>query len=124
MCIFSAREIVVCLYGVLFVIYILLHKKLRESFGKVIKSACTIKLFIPFVLILCYSSVFVYFCTYAKLWKWIYLKDIIIWTLIVGVPVCFNAVSSKIEDNYFTNIIVDNLKFTALVQFFFRKIYI
>ncbi len=33
-------------------------------------------------------------------------------------PVCFNAVSKNIEDNYFRNIVIDNLKFLVLVEFF------
>jgi len=40
------------------------------------------------------------------------------WVLFAGVPICFNAVNTK-EEQYFRNIVIDNLKFTALVEFIF-----
>ena len=40
------------------------------------------------------------------------------WVLFAGVPLCFNAVNTK-EEQYFRNIVIDNLKFTALVEFIF-----
>lgn len=118
MWIFSTREIAIIFYAILFIVYILLHKKTRIAFGNVINAACKVKLIIPFFFVLIYSSIFVYLCTKFTFWKWQYFKDIVIWTFFVGVPICFNAASHQLENNYFKNIVIDNLKFTALVQFF------
>lgn len=37
--------------------------------------------------------------------------------LFAGVPICFNATNRQLEEHYFRNILIDNLKFTALVEF-------
>lgn len=118
MWIFSTREIASLIYILIFLLYILTRKKIRNSAVKVIKAACTPKLFIPFIVMLLYASIIVIILTKLSFWNWIYLKDIIIWVLFAGVPVCFNAVSNTIEEHYFRNMIVDNIKFAALVEFF------
>lgn len=56
--------------------------------------------------------------THFSFWKWIYLKDTIIWVLFVGVPVCFKATDRRIENHYFRNMVISNLKFSVLVEFF------
>ena len=95
----------------------MLHKKGKSIIEPVVKSALHIKLIIPFLLVLLFATIFVYVCTFLPLWEWIYVKDIIFWVVFTGVPVCFNATGRKIEDNYFRNILIDNLKFTAFTEF-------
>ena len=51
-------------------------------------------------------------------WKWIYLKDIILWVIFAGVPLCYNATSRSIEQNYFSKMVIENLKFSVLVEYF------
>lgn len=115
--IFTTREIVIFIYGILLLTYILVRKKGKDILLPVIKAACHIKLIIPFCLVLLFAAGFVWACTYLPIWDWIYVKDIVFWTLFVGVPVCFNATNRKLEEQYFKNILVDNFKFTALVEF-------
>ncbi len=116
--IFSTREVVIYFYTLVFILYVFFSPKIRLSVINVIKSACTIKLVIPFIFMITYAALIVYALTQTPFWKWIYIKDIVIWVLFAGVPVCFNAVSKNIEDNYFRNIVIDNLKFLVLVEFF------
>ncbi|HQO56724.1 MAG TPA: hypothetical protein PK321_10395 [Clostridia bacterium] len=116
--IFSTREIVSFIYISIFIFFALLHKKIRISLIEVIKAACTPKLAIPFVLMLLYACIIIGVLCKSSLWDWIFIKDIIIWVLFAGVPVCFNAVRTKIEEHYFRHMLTDNLKFTALVEFF------
>lgn len=116
--IFTTREIAILIYAIVLLIYILIHKKAKSILLPVIKAACEIKLIIPFFIIISFAALFTWGCTYLPFWNWVYVKDIIFWTLFAGVPVCFNAASRKIEEHYFRNIIIDNLKFAALVEFF------
>jgi len=116
--IFSTREIVSFIYILLFFLYALTHKKIRKSAFKVIQIACTPKLVIPFIVMLLYSSIIVAILCKLPLWNWIYIKDIVIWVLFAGVPVCFNSVSNTIEEYYFRHMITNNLRFTVLVEFF------
>lgn len=118
MWIFTTREIAIFIYAILFISYIIVRNKTRSTIIPVIKAAFHIKLIVPFLLILLFASGVTYLCTFLPFWNWQYIKDIIFWTLFAGVPICFNATSRKVEEHYFKNIIIDNLKFTALVEFF------
>ncbi len=115
--VFSTREIAIFIYAIVLLVYVLIHKKGRAAIGAVIKAACHIKLIIPFIIVLLFAATIVWGCTYLPFWDWIYIKDIVLWTVFAGVPVCFNATSRQIDDHYFRNIVVDNLKFAALVEF-------
>lgn len=118
MWIFSTREIASFIYILLFIIYTLTNKQFRNSTFNIIQTVCTPKLIIPFILVLLYACFIVFFLIKFPLWNWIYLKDIIIWVFFAGIPVCFNAVNKTISEHYFKNMLTDNLKFAALVEFF------
>lgn len=115
--IFTTREIAIFIYGILLLTYILIRNKGKKNLLPVIKAACHKQIIIPFCVLVLLAIGFVYGCTYSPIWDWLYVKDIVFWTLFAGVPVCFNATSRQLEEHYFRNIIVDNLKFTALVEF-------
>lgn len=117
MWIFTTREIAIFIYAILLLVYVCARKKGKPILLPVIKAACHIKLIVPFLFVLFFASVFVWLCTYFPFWDWVYLKDIIFWTLFAGVPVCFNATSRKLEDHYFRDILIDNFKFAALTEF-------
>jgi hypothetical protein len=67
---------------------------------------------------LIYAATFIFLLSYSPAWRWIYTKDIIMWVIFAGVPVCFNAVSNKTKEHYFRKIFSDNIKFAVLVEFF------
>lgn len=115
--IFTTREIAIFIYGIILLTYILARNKGKEVLLPVIKAASHKKLIIPFCLLILLAACLVWACTYSSVWDWLYVKDIALWTLFVGVPVCFNATSRQLEEHYFKNILIDNLKFTALVEF-------
>ena len=117
MSIFTTREVAIFIYGLLLLMYILIRKKGKDILLPVIKAACHIKLVIPFCMVLLFAASFVWACTYLPFWDWVYIKDIALWVLFAGVPICFNATSRQLDDHYFKNILIDNLKFTALVEF-------
>lgn len=118
MWIFSTREFTTLTYLIIIVISVFASKKIRPSAISVIKAACAKKLIIPFFIMLIYATLFVFVLSFVPFWNWIYLKDIFIWVLFAGVPVCFNAINKATESHYFRNIILDNLKFAAIVEFF------
>lgn len=115
---FSNRELALGLYALLFIVWLLCSRKIRPSTINLLKSACHRQLIIPFLFMLCYAGTTIYGLSCLSFWKWQYLKDIVMWVLFAGVPICFNAVNTK-EEQYFRNIVIDNLKFTALVEFIF-----
>ncbi len=116
--VFSTREIAIGIYLLLIIIFVFSRKKIRPAAINVIKCALSIKLVIPFIFILIYSGVLVTFSASFSFWKWIYLKDILLWVIFAGVPLCYNATSRSIEQNYFSKMVIENLKFSVLVEYF------
>ncbi len=115
--IFSTREIALGIYFLLIVIYALANAKIKKSVIDLIRCALTKKLVIPFLIMLIYAGLLIYLSTYFSFWKWKFIKDVILWVIFAGVPLCFNATSKTIEEHYFLKIITNNLKFTVLVEF-------
>lgn len=101
----------------MFIVYAFFKSNIRKEFKNVIKCALTKKLVVPFLVLIFYAVIIVWNLQLFSFWKWIYLKDVIIWVLFVGVPLCFNAVEHKIEKHYFSKAIIDNIKFTVLVEY-------
>lgn len=82
-----------------------------------IEAVCVKALIIPFVCLLMYAGLIIVGMTYLPFWKWPYLKDIVMWVFFVGVPVCFKAAQRSIEDNFFRDMLIDNVKWTAVLEF-------
>ncbi len=113
---FSTREIVLGIYFALIAIWVFFHKKIRSSVVDVLKVACCHQLVIPFVFMIGYATLIVYALKFLPFWKWIYLKDITMWVIFVGVPICYKAVNTE-DKYYFKNMIADNFRFSVLVEF-------
>lgn len=115
--IFSTRELAIGLLAIVFILWLVSSKKLRPSVSALIKASLSKYLIISFILLVLYSICLIFPLSKLSFWKWLYLKDIIIWILFVGVPVSFNAFSIKPDVKYFKKIVIDNLKYTALVEY-------
>lgn len=115
---FSTREVVTGIYLILFLVLLISKKPTRDSVVGLIRAACKKNLVIPFAFLIAYSCAMTYLLSKFSFWKNTYIKDIAIWTIFAGVPMCFNAVGMGAESHYFRKTIVDNIKLTALVEFF------
>lgn len=114
---FSTREVATGIYLVIFLVLLISKKQTRDSVVNLIRAACKKNLVIPCIVLISYSCILTYLFSRISIWKNIYIKDIAIWTIFAGVPMCFNAVSMSAESHYFRSIIIDNIKLTALVEF-------
>lgn len=115
--IFSTREIVVALYFLLILIICLAKPSIRPYIINVVKCALVKELVIPFLLVFAYAFILVYMCQLLPIWNWIYLKDIIVWVTFIGVPICFKAGIKQTDKQYFKSILLYNLKFAVLIEF-------
>ena len=115
---FSTREVATGIYLSFFLVLLVSKKHTRDSVVGLIRAACKKNLVIPFAILIAYSCTLTYLFSRFSFWKNVYIKDIVIWTIFVGVPMCFNAVGMGAESHYFRDTIVDNIKLTALVEFF------
>lgn len=116
--VFSTREVAIGIWLVLIFLYVLWKKELRKSFKKVCKNAFTPKLVIPAMLILFIGSLVTTFAARCSFWDDIYYKDVIMWIILVGFPLCYGGITNK-EHHYFHNAIVSNLKITVLYEYVF-----
>lgn len=119
---FTTREIVAMFYIIsCFLVFIFLvtkKKDLRIAAFNVIKIACSSQISIFFILLLLYAILIIYGISHFSFWQWAYLKDIIIWVLFVGVPICFHSASKELEDHYFSKVVLNNLKLSVFIDFF------
>lgn len=120
--IFSTRELATGIWLIIFTAFVFISPSTRNSAISVIKAACSRQLLIPFVVILVYASILTFLSMQLPIWKNIYLKEIILWVLFAGVPVCYGAINAKTENHYFRNILTDNLKFAVIVEFIISSV--
>ena len=118
MSILSTREWATLIWGCIFMLYVLCHREIRKSLWNVIVIFFDKKLRILWEIILLYVlTITMVFC-YLPIWENIYIKDIIIWFLFLGLIYCMNEVSSEADETYIKKILKDNLKFTMILEFF------
>jgi hypothetical protein len=114
--IFSTRELATGIWLVIFMALVFISPSTRKSAIDVLKTACSRKLIIPFAAILVYAILFTLLLMQISVWEGVYLKEISLWVLFVGVPVCYGAVSPKTESHYFRKILTDNLRFSVIME--------
>ncbi|MBR5302787.1 MAG: hypothetical protein IKU38_08135 [Clostridia bacterium] len=115
---FSTREIATGIYIVLILIYALWNSQVRKSLFDVIKCALSPKLVLPTLTMCAFGGFIGYRASRFAFWDNVYYKDIIMWIVLVGLPLCFGAISAK-EESYFKNAVIDNLKLTVLFELLF-----
>lgn len=118
MSILSTREWATLIWGCIFMLYVLCHSEIRKSLWNVIVIFFDKKLRILWEIILLYVLTITMLFCYLPIWENIYIKDIIIWFLFLGLIYCMNAVSSEADETYIKKILKDNLKFTMILEFF------
>lgn len=118
MSILSTREWATLIWGFLFLIYIVCHKKMRNYLWKAVVLFFDKKLRILWEIILVYVFIITTIFYHSSIWENIYIKDIIIWFLFSGLIYCMNAVSSEADEKYIQKVLKDNLKFTMFIEFF------
>ena len=116
--VFSTREVATGIWLILILLGILIRKNTREGLKKVCKAALTLKLVIPAILILSMGILAAHFASKYSFWDNKYYKDIIMWMVLVGIPLCFGAVSNN-DSSYFRNAVVNNLKLTVVFECIF-----
>ena len=116
--IFSTREFAMGIYVLAFFIYVLCHAKGRKAWFPFVKIALSPRISVTALILAAIGIGAAIYASRFSFWDDAYYKDVIMWALFVGWPLCFGAISSK-EKSYFRNAIVDNLRFTVLFDCIF-----
>ena len=119
--IFSTREVATGIYLTLFFVIAFMFHGFRIATMDIIKVVCGPTSVKTTCRMLLYGAILVYGLQFLPFWKWLYLKDLLIWVLVVAVPTYSKAIRRKVDKHCFKNIIVTNLKFITFAEFFINS---
>jgi len=114
----NSREIAITLWIIIFVGWAIwkmddarstISSLLSALFVKPIIIAATLMFSYVMLLVVCYQAV--------GLWSFEVLKETIIWTFSVAFVMLMNMSDVNKKENYFRNVIIDNLKLIVLLEF-------
>ena len=119
--IFSTRELATAFWiGVILIavgVSIVTNKKIRQGFIGVLKCFFNRKLRKLWEIYFLYIGIITLMFSRFPIWKNIYLKDIILWTLFSGLTICMNAVAGEADEKYISKVLKDNIRFTVVTEF-------
>lgn len=119
--IFSTRELATAFWvGAILIavgMAIVTNKKIRQGFIGVLKCFFNRKLRKLWETYFLYIGIITLMFSRFPIWKNIYLKDIILWTLFSGLTICMNAVAGEADEKYISKVLKDNIRFTVVTEF-------
>lgn len=119
--IFSTRELATAFWvGAILIavgMAIVTNKKIRQGFIGVLKCFFNRKLRKLWEIYFLYIGIITVMFSRFPIWKNIYLKDIILWTLFSGLTICMNAVAGEADEKYISKVLKDNIRFTVVTEF-------
>ena len=119
--IFSTRELATAFWvGAILIavgMAIVTNKKIRQGFIGVLKCFFNRKLRKLWKIYFLYIVIITLMFSRSPIWKNIYLKDIILWTLFSGLTICMNAVAGEADEKYISKVLKDNIRFTVVTEF-------
>lgn len=115
--IFSTRETAIIIWAIVIIIVMLLNKEIRKSVGNIVKMIFLTKIIQPFIGIMIYLSIILLSFFKLGLVRYINLKEVLLWVLFSGVPLCYGVVNKEPNKDYIEEIIKDNIKFIILLEF-------
>jgi len=117
---FSNRELASGIWIVLITIFIIVFgirvEQFRHSLLGLLKVVVNKKMLIPFIIIFIYAFIWINLLSGLPFWNYKYMKDIILWVIIIGVPLCFNAVAAD-SNLYYTSVLRENINFIIFIEF-------
>jgi len=114
---FNNREIALFIYLLIFIIWSITKKQIRESIFKIFKSLTDKLILLSILALLIYVDLIIFGLYYLKFWDFTLLKDTIYWTFGVGFIMMMNTNKAIQEEHYFKNILKDNFKLVLILEF-------
>ena len=118
--IFSTRELATAFWvGAILIavgMAIVTNKKIRQGFIGVLKCFFNRKLRKLWEIYFLYIGIITLMFSRFPIWKNMYLKDIILWTLFSGLTICMNAVAGEADEKYISKVLKDNIRFSFWVE--------
>ena len=115
--VFSTREVVTSIWALVILIAMMFCEPIRESLTNGLKTLFKRFFIVSFLSILLYFSSLIFVLSRLFFWKPIFLKDIIIWFIFIGVKSCYKSITNRNKSGYFKNVITENFKFIVVIEF-------
>ena len=117
---FSNREISIAIWTILFIAWVIFMAikdlRIRVSIYQLFEALVNKKIVIFIFITFFYTAISIIFLSNLSIWNWMYLKDVILWFLLVGLPFCFNAVVKR-DKEYFSEMVKNNFKVAVFIEF-------
>src|SRR5699024_10614842 len=108
--IFSTREMAMSFWSLIFMSLLLINTKTRKSIIDILKIIFTKNMMMPFFIILIYLKILMMLFIFRfKMGQYVDLKEILLWVLFSGVPLCYGVVNKEPNKDYIKEIIKDNI---------------
>ncbi len=114
---FNNRELAIFVWLSIAFIIIRFFPSIRKATYRLFDVFLKKKLFFLLLISIAYISIVIISLYHLGLWDFFLLKDTIYWFIMVGLVMVFRREKEIKDDNYFKNIIVENLKFTIVINF-------
>lgn len=89
---------------------------IRKSVFKVFKAILNKHIIFFMIVTIGYAAASIWFLSTLSIWKWIYLKDVVLWFLLIGIPTTANAASER-NTQYFVQLVKENMKIAIFIEF-------
>jgi hypothetical protein len=119
--IFTSRQLALGTWGLLVIIYILLHKKTRLPALRVIRLCFNLKFTISYIIMGLYTSAVVCLLYFIEFWDMSLLTKTIMWFLFTGIISVFRAIEKAKDISYFKTIFKDYVKIAIIIEFIVNK---
>ena len=114
---FNNREIALISYLIIFIIWTLTQKNIRQSIVTVIKAFMARKILISIFVLLLYIALIAYGLFKIGLWDKSMIKDTVYWTFGVGFIIMMDFDKALKEEHYFKNLVKENFKVLIIIEF-------
>ncbi len=114
---FNNREIALISYLLIFIIWTLTQKKIKQSIVSVIKAFMAWKILVSIFALLLYVALIAFGLFKIGLWDKSLIKDTVYWTFGVGFIIMMNFDKALKEEHYFKNLVKENFKVLIIIEF-------
>lgn len=115
--IFNNRELSMIFWVIIFSVWFLMQKSVRQSTKGLIKSFFQKSILSIIFLMAVYVAIIVFTLFNLKIWDMFLLKDTIYWTLGVAFILLVNVHKATGEDKHFKKVIIGSFKLIIIIEF-------
>ncbi|MFA5119505.1 MAG: hypothetical protein WC695_11775 [Candidatus Omnitrophota bacterium] len=115
--ILSNREVAIAIYLSLFVIWSIRNAPVRSALLEVMHAFLPWKVWLPLATMAGYMMLMAFALSKAGFWDTTDAKDTLFWIVGVGAAMLFRAAKSRGSEGFFKEVVLDNLKLVAVLEF-------